>query len=185
MSRRRRARRPVPTTDKRPPEVRLEAMVREPNRERAHRMMKRILEDLEANPQAAPWLAGARALWERLVIGEDSWYYLADRVTECLLYTQSDQDARLVHIRDEMEAIQAAHGLGEDEGWLVHEGPEEWQALNRAWEERADDIVNDYLRESGHADVAELREQNREEFEGRSATGRIELFGRDEEWDFD
>src|SRR5438045_1162892 len=64
MSRRRRARRPAPTTDQRSPEARLEAMVREPNPERKHRTFARILDDLDAKPEPEPepWLDAARTL---------------------------------------------------------------------------------------------------------------------------
>src|SRR5690348_41716 len=115
MSRRRTARRPAPTTDTRPPEVRLEAMVREPNRERGFRMMARIRQDLDANPDPAPWLAAARALWERLIISEDSWHYFAEMFTECLVFRASDSDPELVRIHDAMTAIEREHGLGEDQ----------------------------------------------------------------------
>src|SRR4051812_25851454 len=113
MSRRRASRRPTPTTDTRPPEVRLEAMVREPNPDRAMRMMRRIREGLDSKPEPAPWLAAARALWERLIINEDSWYYLVEMFAECLVYDGSKHDAELVRIRGAMDAIERAHGLAE------------------------------------------------------------------------
>ena len=183
MSRRRRARRPAPTTDKRPPEVRLEAMVREPNVERGRRMLKRIRDDLGANPDPAPWLNAARTIWERLLISEDSWLYLVELFTECLEEHGFRHDPELVRISSEMEAIERAHGLGEDQYWRLHEAPADWKELETAGNVRADDIVNAYLRDSGHADVADLREKHRDELDGRITKGRTDLWGADVEWD--
>ena len=183
MSRRRQPRRPAPTTDTRPPEVRLEALARERNPERALRMMSRIRADLDANPDPAPWLDAARTLSERLIISEDSWYYLAEMFTECLVYRGSSEDPELVRLYAEMEAIERAHGLAEDDHWLISEAPPEWRALEHAWNQRADEIINTYLRESGHADAAALRENDPRDYEGRSAQGRVDLWGRDEDLD--
>jgi len=156
-------------------------MAREPNHERALRMMSRIRNDLDASPDPAPWLAAARTLSERLIISEHSWYYLAELLTECLVYKGSSEDPELVRLYAEMERIEREHGLAEDEYWHIHEAPAEWRALEAAWNQRADAIVNAYLREWGHADVAELRENNRDEFDSFGAKGRIDLWGPDDD----
>jgi hypothetical protein len=160
-------------------------MAREPSRERALRTMNRIRTDLDAHPDPAPWLAAARTLSERLIISEDSWYYLAEMFTECLVYRGSAEDPELVGLYAEMQAMERAHGLTEDEHWFIDEAPPEWRALEHAWNQRADAIVNAYLRESGHADAAELRENDRRDYEGRSAKGRTDLWGPDEDLEGD
>jgi hypothetical protein len=177
---RRRTRRPQATTDQRTPEQRLEALVREPNLERAHRMLMRIRDDLDANPEPGPWIAGARTLSERLIISENSFHYLAEILAECLMFAASSSDPVLCRIRDEIASIERAHGLREDESWHIDDGPAEWRSLNAAWDRRADEIFAADLRRFGNADLADLVERNREEFERRSVQGRIELWGEDD-----
>jgi hypothetical protein len=178
---RRRNRRPSPTTDQRPPEARLEGLVREPNPERARRMLKRVRDDLDAAPEPGPWIAGARTLNERLIISDDTLYYLVELFSECLVYEGSRSDSELVRIGDEMEKIERDHGLGEDDYWRIDEAPAEWRSLNDAWERRADEIVDSRLRELGHADIADFRRQKPDEFEQRTSKGQIDLWGEDEE----
>ena len=177
---RRRARRPQPTTDRRPPEQRLDALVREANPDRAHRMLARIRQDLDATPEPGPWIAAARTLSERLLISEDSFYYLTSLFTDCLVLAASASDPELCRIRAEMDDIEHAHGLGEDEFWYIDEAPADWQQLNDAWNSRADVVVETALRELGHADLAALHEQDPAEFERRSARGRVDLWGEDD-----
>src|SRR5262245_18384759 len=95
---RRRRRPPPPTTDRRTPEERLEAMVREDNPDRAHRMFGRILDDLDAKPEPGPWISAARTLSERLVISDDAFYYFVEKLTECLVLEGVNSDPELVRI---------------------------------------------------------------------------------------
>src|ERR1043165_9883707 len=181
MSRRRRARRPQPTTDQRTPEQRLEALVREPNPERADRMMARIRNDLDARPVIGPWIAGARTLSERLIISENAFYYFTELFTDNLMFEVSQTDGELCRLRDAMEAIERAHGLREGEYWLTFEGPDEWRVLDDEWNRRADVVVNSVLRELGHGDVADLREGDPAAFQERCAKGRVEIWGEEDE----
>jgi hypothetical protein len=178
---RRRVRRRQPTTDQRTPEQRLDALVREPGAERAHRIFARILDDLDADPRPGPWIAAARTLSERLIISEDTFYYFVEKFNECLILAASDTDPELMRIRDAMTEIEDARGLREDETWLVNEAPEDWRVLNDEWDRRADAIINDALRELGHSDVATLREGDFAEYERRTTKGQADLWGEDEE----
>ena len=156
-------------------------MVREPSVDRAERMLLRIREDLDANPEAGPWLEAARTLYERLLISEDTWYYLAELLTECLVFAGSSADPELVRIHEQISAIERAHGLDEDESFDIDDAPAEWTSLNAEWDHRADEIVNTYLRENGHADVAALRAADPNGFEGRLSKGRTDLWGEDDD----
>lgn len=155
--------------------------MREPNAERKHRTFGRILDDLDAKPEPKPWLDAARTLSERLLISEDTLYYLADMLTECIIFAASSTDPQLVSARNEMVDIERAHGLREDDGWTIDEATEEWRRLNDDWDRRADEIVNASLREAGHADIAALHEESRDEFEGRAAKGQRDLWGDEDE----
>jgi hypothetical protein len=177
----RRARRPQPTTDRRPPEDRLEALCREPNPERSLRTLSRIRADLDAAPDPGPWIAGARTLSERLIISDNAFHYFAELFTECVVLSASLSDPDLCRLRDEMETIERAHGLREDEYWDLEDSPAEWRDLNEAWDRRADEIVVSCLRQLGHADLADLRAQNPREFDRRSTQGEIDLWGEDDE----
>src|SRR4051794_5175966 len=157
---RRRQRRPQPTTDTRSPEQRLEALVREPNPERARRTLARIRDDLDANPDPGPWIAGARTLSERLIISENTFYYFVELFTECLVFRASSSDPELLRLHMEMEQVERAHGLRDDEFWEVEHAPDDWKALDDAWNSRADALVVEELRELGHADIAAVRSEN-------------------------
>jgi hypothetical protein len=99
------------------------------------------------------------------------------------MFGASGADPALRDIRDQMDAIERAHGLREDESWLIDDAPADWRSLKEAWDRRADEIVAEALRRFGHADVGDLLERNREEFDGRIAQGRIDLWGEDEDDD--
>lgn len=154
--------------------------MREPNRERALRTFERILDDLDARPEPGPWLDAARTLSERLLISEDTLYYFADLLTQCMIITASSTDPLLVSATNEMVEIERAHGVREDEGWTIDEATDEWRSLNESWNRRADEIVDASLREAGHADIAALRERTRKEFYERVTKGRTDLWGEDD-----
>jgi hypothetical protein len=156
-------------------------MVREPNPERAQRMFERILNDLDAKPEPKPWLDAARTLSERLVISEDTFFYIADLLTQCIMFAASSTDPQLMSASDAMIDIERAHGLHEDETWTTDEATEEWRRLSADWNRRANEIVNAGLRVAGHADVAAFREGNRDALLGRLAKGRRDLWGEDDE----
>jgi len=158
-------------------------MVREPNADRKRRTFARILDDLDAKPkpEPEPWFDAARTLSERLLISEDTFYYFVDMFLECVIIAAAGSDPQLVSATNEMVDIERANGLREDESWTVGEAPEEWRSLNETWDRRAEEIVNGWLREAGHSDIAALREKNRDEFYDRVAKGRTDLWGEDDE----
>jgi hypothetical protein len=144
-------------------------------------MLERIRQDLDATPEPGPWIDAARTLNERLIISEDTMYYFMELFTECIVYRGSNPDVELVRIREEMIAIERAHGLREDEYWQLDDAPPEWRSLNEAWERRSNEVVASVLRELGHTDIADACELRPREFEKRSEKGRIGLWGNDEE----
>lgn len=175
-------RRPAPTTDTRSPDERLEALVREDNNDRRERMIMRIREGLEASPETiGAWLGAARTLADRLIIGEDAYWYLAYLLAECALFAASSQDEELVQLGAEVDAIEEAHGLTEDETFHDDDAPEDWTALNEAWGRRADAVIADVLRASGHVDVADALLNDRAAFERRTDKGYEEIWGEEPE----
>jgi hypothetical protein len=183
MAKSRSIRKPEPTTDRRTPEERLEAFVREKYADRAERMWARILDGLDAVPEPAPWISAARTLSERLIISEDAFYWFVEGFTECLVLQASQSDPMLLQLREAMQQIERAHGLRDGEFWEMEEAPSDWRALSDEWQDRAEAIVNEALRGSGNADVAQIRESNPSEYESRVTKGGDELWhhGDDDE----
>ena len=183
MAKSRSIRKPDPTTDRRTPEERLEAFVREKYADRAERMWARILDGLDLAPEPAPWISAARTLSERLIISEDAFYWFVEGLTECLVLHASETDPTLLQLREAMQQIERAHGLREDQYWDLDNAPSEWRTLSDEWEDRAEAIVNEALRASGNADVAQMRESEPSQYQSRVTKGGDVLWhrGDDEE----
>jgi hypothetical protein len=178
---RRMRRQPAPTTDTRPPAERLEALVREQNGERRERILMRIRGDIVGPSEFVPWVRAARELADRLITSDDTFYYLAglflDSAFDGVVYV----DEELVRLSQAIEDIERAHGLRDDESFVIEDAPEEWTALNRQWDARMDTIHVDMLRAAGQADVAELHQRDRDEFERRAESGYSDFWGEDVE----
>ena len=177
MAKSRSIRRPEATTDSRSPEVRLEAFVREQYDDRADRMWARIIFGIEETGDIAPWMSAARTLSERLIISEDAFYSLVHQFSEALMFYLAAADPKLQRVSADIENLKRAHGLAEDEEWHIHEGPDEWRALNDQWNARADVALDERMRAAGVGDVLEMQESDPAQFRRRVTKGSRELFG--------
>lgn len=148
----------------------------EANWDRAKRMLDRICEDLTLRPEPIRWITAARTLSDRLIISFDTLYYLAELFTDCVLMKATDSDEVLLKIDSDLSAVERAHGLKEGQYWSVTDAPEEWRALNAAWEVRAREIVASALRSAGQSDIADEYERRPEEFGRRTVKGRSDLW---------
>lgn len=174
-------RRAVPRSDdKRSPLARLRSLVAEPGEERARRMMGRILTELEKTPEPGPWIAAARALAAEGLVSADAVFYFAEIFLECVTFRAVDNDPEMLRIYAEIDEVKRAHGLRDDEDWLVHDGPAEWQVLNAAWDERDRELRVLTLRAFGHHDLADVLERDPKEFRSREASGYFDVWGADE-----
>ncbi len=163
--------------DKRPPLIRLATLVAEPAAARSGRILWRIREELDRNPDPGPWIAAARALAAEGTISDDAVFYFVEIFLECVTAHAAVNDPEMVRLGEEMIGIERAHGLDEDEAWLVSEAPAEWHALNAAWDRRDYEIRVAMLRALGHDDIANVLEQDPREFELREAAGHQDLWG--------
>ncbi|HEY4302917.1 MAG TPA: hypothetical protein VGM82_00510 [Gemmatimonadaceae bacterium] len=177
---RRQRRRPAPTTDRRSPEERLEAMLRDQNIDRRERIMARIADDLDAAQDITPWLSAVSTLRDRLVVGEHEACFLAEVFVDSALVTAQDDDAELHRIGDELSAIEAADGLAPGESYATDAAPPTWTELNAAWQARADTIIAQSFRTAHLDDLATLFIERRSEFEARSEEGRARIFPPEE-----
>ena len=174
MSRRRAAPR---FDDKRPPLVRLESLIKEPDSDRSGRILGRIREELDRTPEPGPWIAAARSLEAQGAISADAVYYFVELFLECITAHAAWNDPELLRIYGEMNRVKREHSLGEDDDWLVHEAPAAWQTLNAAWERRDEEIRVAALRMLGHHDIADVMERNPDDFRLREASGHYDLWG--------
>lgn len=143
-------------------------------------MMGRILTELEASPEPGPWIAAARALAAEGVVSADAVFYFAEHFLECITFQAVNHDPEMLRIYAEIDEVKRAHGLRDDEDWYVDDGPAEWQALNKAWDERDHELRVSTLRALGHDDLADVLERDPEEFRGREASGYFDIWGADE-----
>lgn len=67
----------------------------------------------------------------------------------------TDTHPVLSRIGAELERIEREHGLPEGEYWHVHEGPPDWQALNREWDAVYDELLIDIFLRNGEREMAE------------------------------
>lgn len=178
---RRQRRRPAATTDRRSPELRLEAMAREKNDERRRRMLDRLLDDLATGSSVLEWMAATSTLRDRVVIGEDETYHLALLLAEESIYGNEIVDPELVRLGAEIDAIEEAHGLRANETFVEEDAPAEWLDLTGAWRARTDAMIATLMREGGLADVAQVFAQQRGKFDERATEGSRRLWGSDED----
>lgn len=182
---RRQRRRPAPTTDRRTPEQRLEAMIGEKNEDRRWRMFVRIRDDLDATQEVPAWLNGLSTLRDRLVASNDETYFLAEILAESALFGEH-VDAELKRLVDALKAIEAADGLADDESYFTDDAPEDWLEVNRAWDARANQVMAESMRKAGLGDVAKAFIEERAKFDERASDGRQRILpdsGDDAEFD--
>lgn len=150
-------------------------MVREASEDRRHRMFKRILDDLDANPALVPWLNAVATLRDRLIIGEPETCYLASMFAESAIFGAVG-DPELDRIVADMQNIERANGLRADESYSLDDAPPDWLALNTEWDARADVITAQLLRDGGLADLARMYVERRAHFDDQSEEGRGRLW---------
>lgn len=145
----------------------------------ARAIMRDIRARLAAGESHVPWVRAAQLARDLDVIGEDSALYLIEIFTEEAAARSIDEDPELRDLTARMQRVEDQHGLGEDEAFVVGEGPPEWEALNRRWNARFDQLharLLESLDEPGAA--AEMR-RHRERYSQRTAAGWEEMIGED------
>jgi len=181
---RRQRRQPAPTTDRRPPEQRLEAMVREKNEERRWRMFARIRSDVDTASDVVPWLNGLSTLRDRLIVSEDETYFLAEIFAESSIFG-AQGDPELDRFAAELKAIEAAHGLADDESYYTSDAPDDWSAVNAASDAHIDNEMAKRMREAGLGDIAAIFVDARAKFDERASEGRRRILPDAEDALFD
>jgi hypothetical protein len=90
-------------------------------------------------------------------------------------------ETALHDLDEQLEAIKASHGLGEDDLWPPGEGPEEYEDLRQEYQDAWNGLFAGRLAEFGEGAMAELFCADREEFDRRSEAGRQSFHGVERE----
>ena len=88
---------------------------------------------------------------------------------------EADSEFKAVDAR--IDAIERAHGLGEDEFWHVWEGPPEWTAANAEWDRLFAAVPVKFLTRHGEPEMAQLLGTNEVEFRRREDEGWGRIWG--------
>lgn len=85
-------------------------------------------------------------------------------------------DSELDPISDQLKAIEAEHGLTENEFWMRGEGPRQHRKLNGLYERTLDLKAAETLREFGFDELADMFEHDRAEYDRLNERGRRAVF---------
>lgn len=132
---------------------------------------------------AAKSVALARALYASRRISTQEYVFFAVSPVEDVhdgRVMDGGYDSELGPISRAIEEIRKQHGLAQEEFWPRGEGPEEYVRVNEQYEAVLDKKFLEVLREFGLDDLADLKEQNSEEFDRLCERGRRSVFHRDE-----
>lgn len=128
-----------------------------------------------------PWLRAARILGDTGAAAADEVTFLIFRLSEGAAGGQSEDDPEMARLMREIDEIRRAHGLAEDEDWLLGEGPEEWETLNHEWEQALDRRWHALLTVAGEHEIAPAVVMELPALWARVRRGAHLLFGEPEE----
>jgi hypothetical protein len=166
-----------PRSDQTPSPVdRLESVVANAAHARADRTFHAIRIEVDQLADPSPWLAAARSLELRGLISAETAVYLSEIFLEGVSERAGESDVELLRLSDEMERVRRAHGLDEDDFWELGDEPPEYRALSDAWNRRDAAIQAAVLRAAGNDALADLMENDSEEFQRRSVEGHRQLW---------
>ena len=92
-----------------------------------------------------------------------------------------DYEHELGPLSNAMREIEKAHGLNEDESWLVGDAPAEHQKLNTRYSNVLDQKQVEVFREFEEYHVADLFLNSPDQFDVMREAGRVAFHGRDNE----
>jgi hypothetical protein len=149
--------------------------------EEARLIVRDVRDALSHGDDAEPWLRAVLLARDVGALSDDATHYLLDVLSEEPAFRESERDVELRAAADAMDACKAAHGLTEDEEFLVDDAPEEWQVARRHWESRFERIRADWLRRLGEHRLADELLLRPDDFQAASHRGWREVIDdRDE-----
>ena len=115
-------------------------------------------------------LAVYRAVRDSGCLPMEAGFYLVSWQIDAM--ASLDAEVSLCHLDKQLEAIEEAHGLEEDEFWLPGKAPQEYEELLRKYQGAWDRIFASKLEEFGEQEMAELFQADPDEFQRRSKVGQ-------------
>ena len=122
-----------------------------------------------------PWIVAAQQLEHEGEISRGAASYLIASFAEDTTVATWEGDPEMGSIGRRIDEIERARGLKPGQYWRLGEGPPEWQAAERQWEEAFDRRWQALLRRVGEHELAELLESDRDEFDRRVHAGESDL----------
>jgi hypothetical protein len=156
----------------------LRAIARGNDREKAGRLLAAAREAVcGGEASGIIWIVAAQQLEHEGEISRAAGAFLVAAFSEDATIATWDTDPEIAAIGQRIESIERAAGLQPGEYWRLGEGPPEWRAAEREWEEAFDRIWQALLRRFGEHELAELLERDRFEFERRVDSGQAAFLG--------
>ncbi len=127
--------------------------------------------------EVEPLMRMIQALGDAGVFSDEERFFLLASVADAVMPTRAREDPRFDEVERAMEEVRTAHGLTDEEDWLLAESPAEYQALAQEWDRIADTQMAAWFASLGEREMAWLRLHNASEFETVFEEGRAELMG--------
>ena len=143
--------------------------------EDARALLHAIISDIEGGDDVAPWVQAVQVARELPALEDAIAWFMIDCFCEIMFRPLIQSDALLSAISAEMEALERAHGLGEDEAFLLDEAPPEYRALSTRWDHRADALQSSMLRTYSEDAMALLLLRDRVRYDEMVEEGRLAI----------
>jgi hypothetical protein len=139
------------------------------------------LQSLDGRSSDEERLEVYQAIRDSGIIPENAGFYLVSLPVDEI--SERHAEIALVDLETRLRAIEAAHGLGEDESWETGEAPDEYDDILEQYEQASDEIFAGLLLAHGEEEIAELFRTDRAEYDRRHDEGRQFFFPPDPESD--
>jgi hypothetical protein len=154
VPRRRIARRASPPTKPLDPKIFVQRLIVALGTDRADQLVRYAFDIVEQTGKPNRWIFEVKRARDRGAISPVVARWLIFKFAELAMTELTITHPVLAELLGRIESIEREHGLEEGEYWYVHEGPPEWQALNREWETLFDELLVDILLRNGEEEIA-------------------------------
>jgi hypothetical protein len=128
-----------------------------------------------------PWMREVQRARDAGLLGEEIAWFLLYRFVDAAMFMVVDTDPELTGLGARIDEIERAHGLDENDAFLVGQGPPEWEEATRAWTVVYDQRFAELFRRVGEETLAKQHKHGGND--PRYGAGREAIFGPLEELD--